>query len=97
MSEAHILPRPTGRPRKVDTGVSIGDSALYKLLERKLPNYIHEGRLNVRSLASNLNFSRQHLYRRFSEDRLTPKQAKSLIEASKGRLTQDDLNPFVYG
>lgn len=48
-----------------------------------------------RTLAPAVGVSHQFIYRWISDDRVPPKYANRIVEASKGAITLDELLPFV--
>lgn len=92
MSQPAAAPSKRGRP--TDRKYYEGD--LYPVLARAMKQHIDaSGRLNVASLAAAIGVSGQTLYFSMGEDRVTPRVGKMLITESKGRLTPNDLAPFV--
>lgn len=72
------------------------EGKLYPLLAAQLPHHVDaSGSLNVNSLAAALGVSGQTLYFSMSEDRLTPRIAKLILNESRGKLTAENLAPFV--
>lgn len=69
---------------------------LWDLLFAKFPEHrTVQGILDVRRLAADIGRSHTALYRVVNKNQLNPPQAVALIELSKGRLTHEDLKPFV--
>jgi len=92
-----------GRPRK-DGPSEIYSGALYQLLVAKLPSeHINFGRIDTASLAKGTGNARFTLYRWFESNSLSKAAIRSLLEVSKnaklakerGKLTRDDLIPFI--
>lgn len=54
-----------------------------------------DGHLNVEKLTAVLETSKEGIYRWLREGKLPPKRALSLAKKSKGRVTFDELLPFV--
>lgn len=67
------------------------DSALYKLLEKRLPTYVRRGRLDVRAIAKTIEKSPAAVYNWLQENKISSAGAASLIDISDGRLTAQDL------
>ncbi|MGA1831618.1 hypothetical protein VH566_11830 [Rhizobium wenxiniae] len=93
----------TGRPRN-DGESALYDGKLYKVLAEKLPSeYVHRGRVNTAMLREQTGNARFTIYRWFSQERLSKKAIKALVKISdhadrpdeRGRLTKDDLVPFL--
>ena len=84
------------------------DSRLYSTLQKKLPSeFIYDGayggRINTRKLADAMGVARFSIYRWFTQDTLSKAATKKLLvvsdnaqdEKDKGRLSKEDLLPFV--
>lgn len=52
-------------------------------------------RLDVPSLSATLGLSRATAYRSLKEGKLSPKTARAIIKASRKRISDRDLYPFV--
>ena len=72
---------------------------LYDFLRANLgeTRFVDEDRLDVRALASAAGTSDKALYKAFKEERLTPRAAQKLVQASGGKVLGADLVPFVIG
>lgn len=93
----------TGRPRN-DGETALYDGKLYGMLVEKLPSeYVHQGRINTAMVCGETGNARFTIYRWFSQERLTKKAIRALVEISKkakraderNRLTKEDLIPFL--
>ncbi len=84
------------------------DSTLYRTLQTKLPSeFIYEGayggRINTKKLSDAMGVARYSIYRWFTQDTLSKAATKKLLlvsdkaenEEEKGRLSKEDLLPFV--
>ena len=73
---------------------------LYDLLRKALPAYrTPSGRLNVPKLAKDLGadgMSREGVYKWLRANRLTPPNAKKLVDLGDGRLKIEQLHQFVF-
>lgn len=69
---------------------------LWDLLYNKFPDHrTVQGILDVRRLATDIGRSHTALYRVVNKNQLNPPQAVALIKLSAGRLTHEELKPFV--
>ncbi len=93
-------PIKSGRPRKdAATRVRFWDKDLYKVLLKGLPQHVEgEGvnaRLNPRRVAVALKVHKYTVYNWLNKDKLSREGASLLIAESNGKLTAEDLIPFV--
>lgn len=88
--------RPIGRPRD-DFGDEprFFDLPLYKLLEERLTDHVRRGQLNIRLLSADMDVSSPAMYRWLGTSTLTLYAAKALIKVSRGKLSLEDLTPFL--
>ena len=70
---------------------------LHALLVGKLPEHAGGGRIIVRRIAGLTGYANYTVYRWLQNDRLTPRAAGTLIGTFAGRITKEDLVPFVFG
>lgn len=85
-------PAPTGPVRKTSRPVP---TALHKLLHEACPTG-SDGEASIRAtLAPALGVSYQYVYRWIEANRIPAKFVKQLVEVANGRVTQDQLIPFV--
>lgn len=69
---------------------------LYELLDSKLLRLrTKQGFLDTNELAGIVGTTRQYVYKRFAQCVVPPKWVVPLIEASRGRLTLEEILPFV--
>jgi hypothetical protein len=69
---------------------------LYKLLREGFPD--HRGRMNrldVRSLGLTLGYSYERIYIWMRRGKLSAKNAKVIVDKSDGRISLEQLLPFV--
>ena len=86
-----------GRPPKTIQDQRFYDGALHALLVGKLPEHAAGGRIIVRRIAGLTGYANYTVYRWLQNDRLTPRAARALIITFEGRISKDDLVPFVLG
>ena len=63
----------------------------------KLPEHAAGGRIIVRRIAGLTGYANYTVYQWLHKNRLTPRAANALIVTFEGRITKDDLVPFVFG
>jgi hypothetical protein len=97
IAQIHPQARGRGRPRvESDATPDFYEGALYKLLSERLSHHMVRSNLNVTSLSREIGFSRQAIYRWLTTDRLAIKAARALIAASRGKISQEDITPFLF-
>lgn len=91
------------RPREKRADSERGDfwkSELHGLLVERLETVegvVVEGKLVPSQLARKVGTVRYTIYRWLNTSRISPRGAAKLIELSKGRLTKEELAPFIIG
>lgn len=90
-------PMKSGRPRAKanENKPRFWETDLYKLLVRRLPDFVENGRMNVRRLSEAAEFHHFTVSKWLNNNRISPKGAESLIKLSKGKLSPKDLAQFV--
>jgi hypothetical protein len=80
------------------------DSQLHALLVRKLPEHVRGGRIHPATLAAAMKYSTFRVYTMLTDDKLSPKAARTLLKLSAAvpreegmMLSQEDLLPFLLG
>ncbi len=86
-----------GRPPKTIQDQRFYESPLHALLVGKLPEHAAGGRIIVRRIAGLTGYANYTVYQWLHRNRLTPRAANALIVTFEGRITKDDLVPFVFG
>lgn len=74
------------------------DTKLHELLAKSLSHMddlVRDGNVIPSKLASRIGFCRFTVYRWLGSNKISPKGAKSIIAISEGRLTANDLAPFL--
>ena len=89
----------SGRPPNDPHKQKYYDTELHKLLVVKLedvPNVVRGGRIDTIALAEACDVVRYTVYRWFDADVLPSPAANKLIKLPKGKLTVEDITPFVF-
>lgn len=74
------------------------DSPLSNFFFQHMPEYLGEGGMfDTARLAKDLNITKQGLYRILRTNVLTIALARAIVDATGGRVTRQDLEPFVWG
>lgn len=74
------------------------DTELHELLAKSLSHMddlVRDGNVIPSKLAGRIGFCRFTVYRWLGSNKISPKGAKSIIAISEGRLTANDLAPFL--
>lgn len=78
--------RKTSRPEHTE---------LHKLLIRACPAVAGGGEKTIKALAPHLGVSFQYVYRWIELNTLPPKYAIKVLNVAEGRVTREELVPFV--
>lgn len=84
-------------------GLDYRETALFALISERLPEFHEYGRLSVTLLAEAMGRRTQTLYQMFRNERVSPSNAKKLLELSEAKptgakrkpLKDVDLTPFL--
>jgi hypothetical protein len=90
--------RGPGRPAADPNRPMYWDTPLHDLLLIRLDHVdgmCVEGKVKPPVLAKGLKISRWSAYRMLSDSKISPKMAKRIIDLSDGRLTKQELAPFL--
>ena len=71
------------------------DGELHALLMERLPQIVVGGRIDTGRLCRATGNARYTVHRWMIEDHISPAGARSLIRVSEGRITPEDLLPFL--
>lgn len=90
-------PKMRGRPRGEATAhlPRYWESDLYAMALGALPQHVEAGRLNPRKLAVAIDMHVFSVRKWFQSNSLSRAGAKKIIAEADGRLTPEDLAPFI--
>jgi hypothetical protein len=74
------------------------DNPLHKMLVEKLPpRLLIDGRLDIRTTSKECGCAAASIYRMMDTGRMSRRSAKAFIDLSEGKLTKEDLIPYLLG
>lgn len=72
------------------------DGPLHDLLCERFPKYLNKEQvLDLPRIATDMGTTRQSVFKWLAEDRVTWNAAKRLVSFGKGKITNEDLIPFM--